>query len=166
MARAFPRSRFTGYDFSEEGVRTGRAEAERWGLTNATFEARDVATLDAKNRFDLVTAFDSIHDQAQPARVLAGIAEALRPGGVFLMVDIGASSHVHENLEMPLAPFMFTISCMHCMTVSLALDGAGLGAMWGEQTARRMLAEAGFTRVEVKRVDDDIINNYYIAAKA
>jgi len=113
-----------------------------------------------------MTAFDAIHDQAQPARVLAGIAEALRPDGTFLMIDIGASSQVHENIEFPLAPLMYTISCMHCMTVSLALDGAGLGAMWGEQKAREMLAEAGFSQVDVKRIEDDLFNNYYVATKA
>ncbi len=165
MARAFPASRFVGFDFSEEGVQAGREEAQRLGLTNARFEARDTTNVQEQDRFDLITAFDAIHDQAQPARVLAGIAEALRPEGVFLMVDIGASSHVHENIEFPLAPFLYTISCMHCMTVSLALDGAGLGAMWGEQKARKMLTEAGFGRVEVKRIEDDFFNNYYIATK-
>jgi SAM-dependent methyltransferase len=165
MAQAFPNSRFVGYDFSEEGAGAGRDEAQRLGLTNARFEARDVTALEAQGQFDLITAFDAIHDQAQPARVLAGIAEALRPGGVFLMVDIGASSHLHENMEFPLAPFMYTISCMHCMTVSLALDGMGLGAMWGEQKAREMLAEAGFTHVDMKRIEDDLTDSYYIASK-
>ena len=165
MARAFPHSRFVGYDFSEEGVRAGREEATRWGLANARFEARDATDLGARERFDLVTAFDAIHDQIHPAHVLAGIAEALRPDGVFLMVDIGASSRVHENTEFPLAPFLYTISCMHCMTVSLALGGAGLGAMWGEQTARAMLADAGFDCVEVKRIEDDLVNTYYVATK-
>jgi SAM-dependent methyltransferase len=166
MAQAFPNSHFVGYDFSEEGTRAGRDEAQRLGLTNAWFEARDVTALDAQDRFDFITAFDAIHDQAQPARVLAGIAEALRPDGVFLMVDIGASSHVHENREFPLASLMYTISCMHCMTVSLALNGMGLGAMWGEQKAREMLAEAGFPHVEVKRIEDDLFNSYSIATKA
>jgi Zn-dependent membrane protease YugP len=54
---------------------------------------------------------------------------------------------------------------MHCMTVSLALDGEGLGAMWGEQKARQMLADAGFTQVDVKRIESDLSNNYYIATK-
>jgi 2-polyprenyl-3-methyl-5-hydroxy-6-metoxy-1,4-benzoquinol methylase len=165
MAQAYPASRFVGYDFSEEGVRAARAEAERMGLTNTRFEARDVTVLGARERFDLVTAFDAIHDQARPAEVLAGIAEALRPDGVFLMVDIGASSDVHENMTFPMAPFLYTISCMHCMTVSLALDGAGLGAMWGERKAREMLAEAGFRRVEVERIADDLFNSYYVATK-
>jgi SAM-dependent methyltransferase len=165
MARAFPASRFTGYDFSEEGIATGRREAAAWGLTNATFELRDVTALDRHDRFDLVTAFDAIHDQAHPAQVLAGIARALRPDGVFLMVDIRASSNLEENLELPLAPFLYTASTLHCMTVSLALAGDGLGTMWGEQTARRMLADAGFGRVDVAQVEGDIFNNYFIATK-
>ncbi len=79
------------------------------------------------------------------------------------MVDVAASSDVGENLDHPIGPFGYAVSCMHCMTVSLALDGEGLGAMWGEQTARQMLAEAGFRQVEVKQVPGDLINNYYIA---
>ncbi len=165
MAQGFPASRFCGYDFSEEGISTARAEAEEMGLTNARFEVRDVTTLGVSSEFDLITAFDAIHDQAQPASALRSIADALRPDGTFLMVDIHASSNVSENLDHPLAPFLYTISCMHCMTVSLALDGTGLGTMWGEQTARLMLAEAGFESVEVKRIDGDIINDYFIARR-
>jgi SAM-dependent methyltransferase len=165
MAKAFPRSRFTGFDFSEEGIASGRREAEAWSLTNAVFELRDVTALDLHDRFDLITAFDAIHDQAHPAQVLAGIARALRPDGVFLMVDIRASSNLEENLELPLAPFLYTASTLHCMTVSLALAGDGLGTVWGEQTARRMLADAGFTRVEARQIEGDIFNNYFIAVK-
>jgi SAM-dependent methyltransferase len=165
MARAFPASRFAGYDISEEGIRAARAEAETLGLENARFEVRDVTALDLHGRFDLITAFDAIHDQAHPAQVLTGIARALRPDGVFLMVDIRASSNLEENLDLPMAPFLYTASTMHCMTVSLALAGDGLGTMWGEQTARRMLAEAGFTRVQVEQVEGDAFNAYYIATK-
>jgi 2-polyprenyl-3-methyl-5-hydroxy-6-metoxy-1,4-benzoquinol methylase len=165
MARAFPRSRFTGFDFSEEGIAAGRAEADRLGLANAHFLRHDVTALAATGHYDLITAFDAIHDQAQPAQVLQGIAEALRSGGTFLMIDIAASSVVDENIDHPLGPYLYTISCMHCMTVSLAQGGSGLGAMWGEQTARRMLADAGFSKVTVQRVEADAINSYYIATK-
>jgi SAM-dependent methyltransferase len=165
MAEAFPKSRFVGYDFSEAGIAAGTAEAAAKGLSNATFEVRDAATLGRPPRFDLVTVFDAIHDQAQPRRVLKGIADCLRDDGVFLCVDVRASSNVHENLEHPLGPFLYTISCMHCMTVSLAQNGEGLGAVWGEQKALELLAEAGFGDVEVKTVDGDIVNNYYIARK-
>ena len=166
MARAFPNSRFAGYDFSKEGIAAGAAEASSWGVANARFEVKDAATLDEPGRYDLITAFDAIHDQAQPTRVLRAIAEALRPDGVFLMVDIAASSNLHENIDHPLGPALYAVSTMHCMTVSLALDGEGLGTMWGEELARQKLAEAGFTRVEVKQVPGDFLNNYYIATKA
>jgi 2-polyprenyl-3-methyl-5-hydroxy-6-metoxy-1,4-benzoquinol methylase len=165
MAQAFPQSRFIGYEFSEEAIAVGRADAKQMGLSNAHFEVKDVATLAMSGQFDFITAFDAIHDQAQPATVLQRIANALRADGTFLMVDIAASSKLEENLDHMLGPWIYTISCMHCMTVSLALDGAGLGAMWGEQKALQMLADAGFTHVEVKRNESDLFNNYYIATK-
>jgi SAM-dependent methyltransferase len=166
MAQAFPRSRFAGYDFSQEGIAAARAEASRLGLTNARFEVRDVSRLDAPDHYDFITAFDAIHDQARPAEVLKAIAKALRPEGVFLMLDIRASSLLEENMEHPLATFLYTISCNHCMTVSLAGDGAGLGTMWGEQVACQMLRDAGFTQLEVKHIEADIMNSYYIASKS
>jgi SAM-dependent methyltransferase len=166
MAATFPRSRFTGFDFSGPGIASARAEAERGGLTNARFEERDAARLGETSRFDFITTFDAVHDQARPDLVLAEIAAALRPGGVYLCVDTSASSNVADNLDYALAPFLYTVSTMHCMTVSLADGGMGLGAMWGEQTARRMLAEAGFTSVESHRVDGDIVDAYLVATKS
>lgn len=165
LAAEFPNSRFTGYDFSTEAVDAGRGEARGLGLTNANFVVRDVAELDVTERYDLITAFDAIHDQAQPARVLAGIAAALRPDGVFFMVDIRASSHLHDNLDLPWAAFLYTVSTLHCMTVSLALGGTGLGTAWGEQMAVGMLGDAGFARVEVKEIETDPFNSYYVATK-
>ncbi len=106
-----------------------------------------------------------MHDQARPDLMLAGIAEALRPGGIYLCVDTSASSKLAENLDHPLATFLYTVSCMHCMTVSLADGGMGLGTMWGEQTARNMLRDAGFTSVEATRLDGDIVNTYIVATK-
>ena len=162
LAAAFPASRFVGYDFSEEGVATGRREAAELGLANATFEVVDVAQLAEENQFDLITAFDAIHDQAAPRTVLANIARALRPDGVFLMVDIAASSNLEDNIEHPMATFLYMLSTMHCTTVSLSLDGEGLGTMWGEQLARELLADAGFGTVEVKSVESDPLNSYFV----
>src|SRR6516162_2896006 len=158
MAEAFPRSRFAGFDLSDGGLAAARAEAGRKALTNVRFEQRDAADLGETARFDFITTFDAVHDQARPDLVLAGIAQALRPGGVYLCVDIAASSELPDNLDHPLGPLLYTISCMHCMTVSLAESGMGLGAMWGEQKAREMLHDAGFTCVETAHVDGDIVN--------
>ncbi len=165
MAKTFPKSVFTGYDFSEEAITAARAEAARQNLSNIRFETQDAAGIEDTARYDLITAFDAIHDQAAPRKVLKAIARALRPGGVFLMQDIRASSHVHKNLDHPLGTFTYTVSCLHCMTVSLALGGEGLGAAWGEEKALELLAEAGFENVDVRQLEHDILNNYYIATK-
>ena len=163
LAAMFPASRFAGYDASEQAVAAARAAAAQRGVANARFEVRDVAAIDEPGRYDLVTGFDAIHDQAKPERVLREIRAALRPGGTFLMQDILACSHVHGNRDNPMAPFIYTISTFHCMSVSLANDGPGLGAAWGRELALQMLADAGFRDVTVQRLPHDQLNYYYVA---
>jgi len=162
MAKNFPNSQFTGYDFSKETIQNATKESEKLGNKNTSFEIQDVEHFSKTERFDLVTAFDAIHDQAAPAKVLENIRGAVKDDGVFLMQDIGSSSQLENNKTHLLGPFLYTISCLHCMTVSLALDGHGLGAMWGKEKAIEMLNEAGFSSVEVKQLPHDPINYYYI----
>lgn len=163
MARHFPRSTFVGYDFFEMAVARARAEAAAMGVENAAFAVQDVAQLPSDPKFDLITAFDAIHDQIDPAGVLRRIRAALAPGGRFLMLDVHASSNLEENVDAPMAAFVYTVSTMHCMTVSLVHGGAGLGTAWGIQLATRMLNEAGFTKVQLfERVDP--MNSLYVAS--
>ena len=163
MAQTFPNSQFTGYDFSSEAIQNAKKQAEKFGLTNSTFEKQDVSKFSKDEFFDVITAFDAIHDQAEPDKVLKNIKKSLKSEGVFLMQDIRASSKLENNMTHSLAPYLYTISCLHCMTVSLAQQGKGLGAMWGKELAVQMLNEAGFSSVEVKELDHDPINYYYIA---
>jgi hypothetical protein len=81
------------------------------------------------------------------------------------MQDIAASTEVHKNLDHPVGPLLYTISCLHCMSVSLAQNGAGLGAMWGQEKAVEMLRAAGFLQVRVERLAHDFQNSYFIATK-
>lgn len=162
LAKAFPRSLFHGLDQSEEGIAAARDEAARRSLDNAHFTVGDSTKI--TGRYDLVTAFDVIHDLARPQETLNAVAASLREGGTFLMGDIAASSNLEQNLEHPFGPALFGFSVFYCMTTSLSTGGAGLGTMWGEQTARRMLAEAGFTDVETQSVQGDPVNLYYVAA--
>jgi len=166
LARTFPNSRFTGYDLSSEAIDEARAEARALGLANVRLAVRDVTELGEAAAYDLITAFDAVHDQARPDALLRGIAAALRPGGTFLMQDIQASSHLHNNVDHPIGPFLYTISCMHCMTVSLAAEGVGLGAVWGEEKAVEMVRDAGFRHIAVHRLPHDFQNNYYVATAA
>jgi 2-polyprenyl-3-methyl-5-hydroxy-6-metoxy-1,4-benzoquinol methylase len=149
MAREYPASTFVGYDLGEDAIAKARAEARELGLVNAAFEVLDVTRLPPEPAFDLITSFDAIHDQRDPATVLRRIADALAPGGLYLMVEPKASSKLEENIGNPFAPYIYGMSVLHCMTVSLAAGGAGLGTAWGEQTARRMLGEVGFGSIEV-----------------
>ena len=165
MAELFPASQFVGYDLNREAIAYARERVIERRLANITFEERDLTGFHEMSdpaAFDLVTAFDAIHDQSRPDHVLAGIRRTLRPGGVFLMVDIGAQSNVADNREHPLGPLLYTISCMHCMTVSLAQGGMGLGAMWGEQTIQRYLTGAGFSHIERHTLPHDIQNHYFV----
>lgn len=163
MARAFPNSRFTGLDFEEEAIRAARAEAAAWGLTNASFEVRDVAAGLGVAAYDFVSVFDAIHDQAEPARVLAAIRASLREGGTFLMGDMDASSHLENNLELPWAGFFYAISTTHCMAVSLGQGGAGLGTVWGVELAEQMVREAGFGTVSPHRIEENPFEVYLVA---
>jgi 2-polyprenyl-3-methyl-5-hydroxy-6-metoxy-1,4-benzoquinol methylase len=165
LATLFPNSRFTGYDICEDTIIAANLEARRRRLTNIRFQVKDAARFDEVERYDLITTFDAIHDQPRPDLALHNIYNALRPDGVYLMQDIHAATEVSGNLAHPIAPFVYTISCMHCMTVSLSAGGMGLGTAWGQEKALQMLGEAGFARVDIKRLEHDIANDYYIVHK-
>jgi 2-polyprenyl-3-methyl-5-hydroxy-6-metoxy-1,4-benzoquinol methylase len=168
LAGLFPKSTFHGLDLSEEAVGAARAGTAEKGLRNAVFTQRDATDLHETaepEAYDLVTTFDAVHDQARPLNVLLGIHRTLRPDGVYLMQDIKGSSHVHRNLDHPIGTFLYTASCMHCMTVSLAQGGDGVGAMWGEDMTRDYLARAGFRSVEKHELSHDIQNNWYVVRK-
>jgi ubiquinone/menaquinone biosynthesis C-methylase UbiE len=168
LAELYPRSRFTGMDLSSDAVLTAWEEAAEKKLRNVEFMVTDLSNFDEKaedEAFDFVTTFDAIHDQAKPLNVLKGIHRTLRRDGVYLMQDIKGSSQVHKNIDHPLGTFLYTVSCLHCMTVSLAQGGEGLGAMWGEEKTRAYLERAGFRSIEKHELAHDIQNNWYVVRK-
>ncbi|MBQ1099590.1 methyltransferase domain-containing protein [Streptomyces sp. b94] len=164
LARAFPASRFLGIDQSEAAVDTARAEAARAGIGNVRYRVADSTQISGE--FDLITAFDVIHDLARPAETLRATERALRHKGMFLMGDIAASSRLEANIGHPFGPALYGFSVFYCMTTSLSTGGAGLGTVWGRETAVRMLNDAGFQDIDVKSVEGDPFNVYYVAAKS
>jgi 2-polyprenyl-3-methyl-5-hydroxy-6-metoxy-1,4-benzoquinol methylase len=168
LAQLYPDSRFTGMDLSSEAIGMARAEASGKELRNVEFIVRDLSDFDRTadhETFDVITTFDAVHDQAKPLNVLKGIHRALKASGVYLMQDIRGSSYVHNNIGHPVGTFLYTISTMHCMTVSLAQGGEGLGAMWGEEKTREYLQNAGFRSIETHQLAHDIANNWYVVRK-
>jgi 2-polyprenyl-3-methyl-5-hydroxy-6-metoxy-1,4-benzoquinol methylase len=168
LATLYPRSHFVGMDLSSEAIDWARAEATRAGLTNLEFNVADLSdfnTTAPPEVFDFVTTFDAIHDQGKPLSVLEGIHRTLRSDGVYLMQDINGTGHLERDLDHPVAAFLYSVSCMHCMTVSLAQGGEGLGTMWGEEKTREYLHQAGFRSVTTHRLAHDIMNNWYVVTK-
>jgi 2-polyprenyl-3-methyl-5-hydroxy-6-metoxy-1,4-benzoquinol methylase len=168
LAQLYPNSHFTGLDLSEEAITRAQKESKEKNLSNVTFAVKDLTDFDKTSpggQYDLITTFDAVHDQAKPLNLLKGINHALKDDGVYLMQDIKGSSHVHNNLDHPIGPFLYTVSCMHCMTVSLAQGGDGLGAMWGEELTTEYLRNAGFTSVTTNKLEHDIQNNWYVVRK-
>jgi len=169
MAEAFPNSRFIAIDLSKEAIQVARKEAERQHLTNVEFVILDAATLAAEGKFkdcfDYVTAFDAIHDQTRPFEALRGVHKILAEGGLFSMIDIAARTDLADNLDHPMGPFLYTVSLMHCMPVGLVDGGAGLGMMWGRETAVEMLQQAGFEDIEVIEMSYDAFNLHFLCRK-
>jgi ubiquinone/menaquinone biosynthesis C-methylase UbiE len=168
LASLFPQSQFTGMDLSPEAITRAKAEASEAGLTNVAFIEKDLSDFHETapdGQYDFITTFDAIHDQGKPLNVLKGIYRGLKKDGIYLMQDISGTGHLEEDKKHPIGPFLYTISCMHCMTVSLAQNGEGLGAMWGEALTREYLTKAGFSTVETNKLAHDIQNNWYVVRK-
>jgi len=168
LAELFPISHFTGMDLSAEAIAAAKSAAARKGLKNVEFSIKDLSDFHQTaphTAYDFITTFDAIHDQGKPLNVLKGIHLALKTDGIYLMQDISGTSHLEEDIRHPIGTFLYSISCMHCMTVSLAQDGEGLGAMWGEEKTKEYLAKAGFTSVQTNKLAHDIQNTWYVIRK-
>jgi ubiquinone/menaquinone biosynthesis C-methylase UbiE len=166
LAAEFPNSTFRGFDFSAESVAVANTRAEQRGLTNVSFHEADAAAFTTDEPFDYITTFDAIHDQAQPRTVLQNVHDALRPGGWYLCVEPKAESALADNLADPMAAFVYTISTMHCMSVSIAGGGEGLGTAWGNEKITEHLTTAGFTAIETRGVPTDRTNTHYISPRS
>jgi 2-polyprenyl-3-methyl-5-hydroxy-6-metoxy-1,4-benzoquinol methylase len=166
MAEAFPKSSFTGIDNHSGAIDAARVQAKEMGLANVRYLDLDAVAISGNEnfyrQFNYVCAFDAIHDQSRPLEALRGVRYMLAPGGLFSMVDIKASSRLADNLDHPMAMFLYTVSLMHCLPIGLNDNGAGLGMMWGRQKAAAMLAEAGFTQIETLEMEHDGFNLHYL----
>jgi 2-polyprenyl-3-methyl-5-hydroxy-6-metoxy-1,4-benzoquinol methylase len=165
MARMFPRSLFRGYDLSHGAIRRACERASEGELRNVEFAVGDVASLDEPRAYDLVLAFDTMHEQSYPRLVLRKIAASLKRDGIFVMQEVAVSSHLSRAAEHPFAPMLFALSTMHSVPVALAQEGEALGRMWGQERAAKMLAEAGFRNVRFETVGSDAISYFAVAAR-
>lgn len=162
LAAAFPASEVVGLDVSAAAVDRARRAANDAGLDNLSYVTGS-ATHPPQGPWEVVCAFDVIHDLAEPFDALAATRTVLAADGLFLMIDSGAPSDLDEQAALPWAPMMYGVSLGHCLTVSLAQGGAGLGAMWGREAAMEALHDAGFSDVATFELKGDPMDLLYVA---
>ncbi len=151
MAKTYPRSDFHGYDSSELAIGLAEAQLARAGLRNASFHCAAAHRLPMAASFDFVLTWDCLHDLTDPAGAMRSIRAAIKPDGTWLIVDINGSPSPEENYAHPLGALLYSFSVLDCLACSTSEEGgAGLGTLGlPEPVARKMSAEAGFTRFTV-----------------
>jgi hypothetical protein len=145
VASAFAGCTVVGIDVAPDAVAQARAEHG----DQAVFRVGDATGPDSLDpaAFDVVLAVDVIHDLGDPVTALRGVRRALAPDGWFIMIDTGFPDDLDALVGDPVAGLAYGISVLHCLPVSRADGGAGLGAMWGREQALALLADAGFAPV-------------------
>ena len=145
MAKEFPKSHFTGYDFHPESIRHAQEHAREMGLTNVEFKACAVKEI-AERDFELVTVFDALHDMGDPVGAARHVRQMLKPDGTWLIVEPMAGNSLKENLN-PVGRVFYAFSTMVCVPASRSQEvGLGLGAQAGEAKLKQVVTEGGFTR--------------------
>jgi 2-polyprenyl-3-methyl-5-hydroxy-6-metoxy-1,4-benzoquinol methylase len=163
MAEAFPQARVSGWDPHPPCIERARAHAAAAGVADrVSFEAQDAIQLPA-GAFDLITAFEVIHDAGDPVGLMTAIHRALAPDGAFLMQEIRCSPSPHENVT-PIGRYFYACSTLYCLPTSLAHGGPGLGALMGEPKARELAIQAGFTHFRRLPIDDPVAVLYELRA--
>jgi SAM-dependent methyltransferase len=147
MAAAFPRSRFLGIDYDPGSIDRARRLAAERHVRNVHWVAAPAHHLPSAPAHDLICSFDCIHDMVDPRATLRAIHAALADDGVYLWSEPNASDNPLENRN-PVGKAFACVSPLHCMTVSLAHHGEGLGTTIGERGVRTLATEAGFSSVE------------------
>ncbi|MFZ1887186.1 MAG: methyltransferase domain-containing protein [Candidatus Binataceae bacterium] len=163
LAQAFPAAQIFGFDAHPGSLERARANARAAGLgERITFEVRDCTKLPPA-AFDFISTFDVVHDSIDPKGLLRSIRAALKPGGTYLMLEVNVSSRVEDNIN-PMGRLMYSMSTLYCMSVSLGGGGAGIGACMGEEKARELTREAGFTQFRRLPIEDPFSALYELRA--
>lgn len=153
LASRYPGCQFTLTDVAEAALQKAESQAREEGLTNMNFQIVDVCNLskDWYGRFDWLLAQNVIHDLPHPALALEGVAKALKPGGVFSLIDEWVASDLRDNVGSDKASLLYTLSTMFCLPESFQKEGSeALGACWGEQRVRTMVEKAGLRLLTIK----------------
>ena len=153
LAQGYPNATMVGFDNYAPAIAAANASAEAAGLADRVrFEVRDV-TKSLPDTYDLISAFDVVHDMPHPRPAMQEVQRALRPDGTYFVLEFIFSGDLQENIDHPLGigSFGYAASTNYCMTQALAVGGEGIGTCMGEAKARELATEAGFSHF--RRID-------------
>lgn len=146
MAKAFPKSRFTGFDYHDKSIEGARESAVREGVADRVkFEVSSAKQYPGKG-YDFVAVFDCLHDMGDPVGAAAHVRQSLAPDGTWMIVEPFANDELKDNLN-PVGRVYYSFSTLLCTPCSRSQEvGLCLGAQAGEARVRKVISEAGFTR--------------------
>ncbi len=147
LAKGFPASEIVGVDPDAASIAEARAAAAAAGTPGIRFVHATLDGIPEQPGYDLITIFDSLHDLPDPVAVLQQVRARLAPDGVLFVIELKVADRLEEN-RTPIGTMFYGFSMFHCMTQSLAHDGAGLGACMGPAKTTALFTAAGFARVE------------------
>jgi 2-polyprenyl-3-methyl-5-hydroxy-6-metoxy-1,4-benzoquinol methylase/predicted transcriptional regulator len=161
IAKAYPKVLVDGFDLDEPSIASARVNAAKAGIGDRlTFEARDAAAGGHARTYDLVTAFETIHDMSDPVPVLRAMRALVAPGGAVFVAD----ERVAETFTAPgdeLERFMYGWSVLHCLPVGRVDPPAlGTGTIMRPEILRRYASQAGFSGVEILPIEHDFWRFY------
>jgi len=146
MAKAFPKSKFFGFDYHQPSIDRAREAAREAGVADrATFER--ATAKDYPGTFDLVAFFDCLHDMGDPVGAAAHVKSSLAKDGTWMVVEPFSNDRLEDNLN-PIGRVFYAASTMICVPGSLSQEvGLGLGTQAGETRLTEVLKAGGFSRV-------------------
>ncbi len=161
MARAYPNSTIEGFDIDVPSIESARKHASAEGLTERlTFHATDAGTLDNKGKYDVVTAFECIHDLSDPISVLKSMHLICSDDGQVVVMDEAVGDHFGDQ-EDEVERLMYGFSMFVCLPDGMSHQPTvGTGTVFRKSTLDRYASEAGFTQVDVLPIANDLWRFY------
>ncbi len=146
MAKAYPKSKFHGFDYHDKSIEAAREAARREGVADrVTFEISKAKEFPGKD-YDFVAVFDCLHDMGDPVGAAAHVRESLAPNGTWMIVEPFANDELKDNLN-PVGRVYYSFSTLLCTPCSRSQEiGLCLGAQAGESRIRDVVTSAGFSR--------------------
>ena len=146
MAKAFPKSRFVGFDYHDKSIEAARQSAKRNGVADrVSFEVAKAKDFPGKD-YDFVAVFDCLHDMGDPVGAATHVRQSLAKDGTWMIVEPFANDQLKDNLN-PVGRVYYSFSTLLCTPSSRSQEvGLCLGAQAGEARIREVVTSAGFHR--------------------